>query len=256
MQGQNYFHTLAFFGSVTNGVTDMQINMVSDQVVGPNSSNQAIMPQQGQLRAGVAGSANMQRMKINTPSLRTIGLPYIAPVNVGLTVPSPPNVWDPGRLGPVIPKSDAIALQATQGGGAAENAYAALWLAFGQQGIPTGPEYRIRATAAVTCVAGAWVNGALTLDSTLPAGLYAVTGLDAQGTNLLLARLVFSGGGWRPGCLARNALTSIQQPFFTRGDLGVYGTFDSVNTPTMDFLSGGACAAQEVYLDLVRMGDR
>ena len=256
MNNQTYFHTLAFFGSVTNGVANMAIAMVNDQVVGPNSSNQALMPQQGQLRAGVAGSANMQRMRINTPGLRTIGLPFIAPVNAGLTVPSPPNVWNPGRMGPVIAKSDAISLEGTQGGGAAENAYAALWLGFGRQEIIPGQEYRIQATAAVTCVAGTWVNGALTMSTTLPAGIYQVTGLDCQGTNLLLGRLVFSGGGWRPGCLARNALTSIQHPLFTAGELGAYGQFDSVNTPTMDFLSGGACTAQEVYIDLVRVGDR
>lgn len=256
MNNQTYFHTLAFFGSVTNGVANMAIAMVNDQIVTPNSSNQALMPMQGQLRAGVASSANLQRMRINTPSLRNIGLPYIAPINNALTVQSPPNIWDPGRLGPVIPKSDAISLEGTQGGGAAENAVAALWLSFGRQEIPQGPEYRIRFTATVTCVAGSWVNGAITFDTTLPAGVYAVTGFDAQGTNLYFARLVFAGGSWRPGCLARNTLASVQAPLFTRGDLGTYGTFDSVNTPTVDFLSTGACTAQEGYMDVVRIGDR
>lgn len=256
MVNQTYFHTILFYGSITNGVSNMAIAMANDQIVTPNSSNQALMPMQGQLRAGAVGSANMQRMRINTPSLRNVGLPYIAPVMGALTVASPPNVWDPGRIGPVIPKSDAISLEGTQGGGAAENAWALVWLAFGRQEIPQGVEYRLRATATVTCVAGTWVNGALTLDSTLPAGVYAVTGLDAQGTNLVGARMVFAGGGWRPGCLARNTLTSVPHQLFTRGDLGMFGQFDSVNTPTMDFASTGACTAQEVYMDLVRLGDR
>lgn len=256
MQNITYFHTLAFYGSVTNGVADMQINMVNDQIVTPNSSNQALMPTQGQLRAGTGGSVNMQRIKINTPSLRVLGLPYIAPVNAGLTVPSPPNLWNPGRLGPTIPKSDAITIQVTQGGGAAENAYALLWLSFGRQEVPTGAEYRMRFTGTIAGVIGSWVNGPITLDSPLPAGVYAVTGLDVQGTNLVGARLAFPGSSWRPGVLGRNTLTGVPHQLFSSGELGTFGQFDSVNTPTLDIFVTGANAAQEGYIDLVRMGDR
>lgn len=252
----NFFHTLAFYGSVTNGVTDMQINLVADQVVTPNSSTQALMPQQGQLRAGAAGSANLQRVKINTPSLRVLGLPYIAPINASLTVPSPPNLWNPGRIGPTVPRADAITLQATQGGGAAENAWALLWLSFGRQEVPNGAEYRMRFTSTIAGVIGSWANGAITMESVLPAGRYAVTGLDVQGTNLVGARLVFPGGGWRPGVLARNTLSSVPNPLFQSGELGTFGEFDSVNTPGLDVFCTGANAAQEGYIDLVRTGDR
>lgn len=256
MQSSTYFHTIAFFGSVTNGVADVSIAMANDQIVTPNSSNQALMPQTGQLRAGAAGSATISRMKINTPSLRTLGLPYIAPVNTGLTVPSPPNIWNPGRIGPTIPKSDSIAMQGTISGGAPENAYALLWLSFGRQEIPNGPESRLRFTSTITGVAGSWVNGPITIEFPLPPGQYAVTGLDVQGTNLVGARLSFAGGGWRPGVLARNTLVAVPTPIFLSGELGVFGVFDSVNTPTMDIFATGANTAQEGYFDLVRIGDR
>lgn len=256
MVNQTYFHTVAFFGSITNGVADVQLNLVADQIVTPNSSSQMIMPQQGQLRLGTGGSANLQRLKINSASLRTLGLPYIAPVNAGLTVPSPPNVWDPGRMGPTIRKSDALFLQATQSGGVAENGYGLLWLYFGRQEIPQGDEYNMRFTGTITGSAGLWVNGPISLEQPLPAGVYAITGVDVQGTNLVAARFAFPGASWRPGVLCRNTLTSVPKEVFTRGDLGVFGTFDSVNTPSMDIFVTGANTAQEGYLNLVRLGDR
>lgn len=256
MLQRTYFHLAAMRASVTNGVANSALSAVQDQILTINSSGQFILPTKMQLRAGVTGSANIQRTRINTPALRQIGLPYVAPVNSGLTIASPANVADYGDLGPMIPPADSLTLEATQGGGAAEVVFGLLWLRDGMQPIASGQSYRIRFTAAITAVAGSWVNGNITFDQTLPAGIYTVNGMDIQGTNLLAARLVFANGGYRPGCLARNALTSIKHPLFTSGDLGAYGQFDSVNTPTLDIYAEAANTAQEGYLDVVRTGDR
>lgn len=257
MINQTFFHLAAnYSASVTNGVANFDLPAVNDDIFTRNTANHFILPEPGRLRAGVYYGTTAQRCRINTPVLRYVGLPYFAPVNLGVVAASPPNVWNAGEYGPAIPKADEIAIEVTQGAGAGEPGFVFSWFSFGRQEIPGGQEYRLRFTGAITGVTGAWVSGSLTPDATLPAGIYAITGLDVQGTNLLAARLIFAGGGWRPGCLARNTLAQVPHPMFTNGELGVYGQFDSVNLPNLQILVSGANTAQEIYMDVVRRSDR
>ncbi len=253
---QTYFHVAAYRKSVTNGVANDPLTVVNDQILTPNSTTSFLVPERLRLFMAVIKSASVTRGRINTPALRYIGLPDIAPADVGLTVASPPNVAVWGPMGVELPPADAIAVEGTHGGGAAEVMAACVWLwKPGRTKVP-GPVYRTRWTAAITGVAGSWVNGALTPDSTLPAGIYEIQGMDCQSANGIAARLAFPGGGYRPGCLVRNALTSIRFPDYQNGELGPYGQFDSVNPPTLDIYGEGASSAQVVWLDVVRIGDR
>lgn len=257
MVNPTFFHLAAYFSAaVTNGVANFDLPAINDGIITRNSANHYILPDPGKLRAGAAFGATLSRTRINTPALRYIGLPYIAPINASITIPSPVNVWNPGEYGPAIPRSDEIALETTISGGAPEAGFGFLWFGFGRMEQPSGQEYRIRFTGTVTGVTGAWANGSITFDSVLPAGIYAITGLDVQGTNLLAARLIFPGGGWRPGCLARNTLAQIPNTIFTDGQLGMFGQFDSVNPPNLEIIVSGANTAQEGYMDVVRIGGR
>lgn len=253
---QAFMHLCAFRASVTNGVANFALTPVQDNVLTITGTTQFLVPEPMQLRAGIVKGATIQRGRINTPSLRYINLPYIAPVDVGLTVASPPNVADFGEFGPTLPTADGISVEVTMSAGAPEVDCALLLLRKGIRSVAPGQEYRVRFVGAITAVAGSWAAGIMTPDSTLPAGVFAINGMDAQGTNLIAARLIFPGGGYRPGCLARNALTSIKHPLFTNDELGIYGTFDSVNVPSLEIYAEGANTAQELYLDLVRIGDR
>jgi hypothetical protein len=96
----------------------------------------------------------------------------------------------------------------------------------------------------------------LTFDQTLPSGIYQIQGMNAFGANLLGARLIFTGGGWRPGVLAMQTLSSVPRQEFTDGSFGVFGEFDSVTIPQLEIFAEGANAAQEGFLDVVRLGDR
>lgn len=249
-----FWHVAAYFASLTNGTTTAN-TIVSDQVLTPSGTTGFILPRPGRLRMAYSAGASLTAVQINTPSLRYVGLPFVGPVNLALAVPSPPNVTDWGEMGPPIPTVDSISVIHTLGGGAPENELTALWFSFGNASVPAGPIYRLRFTATITCVAGTWVTGALTPDTTLPQGTYAVVGMDAFGTNLALARLIFPGSFFRPGCLARNTTGTVPAPQFANGSMGVYGTFKSVNLPNLEALSIGACTAQTVFLDLVRTGD-
>jgi hypothetical protein len=253
---ETFFHLCAFSGSIAQLTADLQIPAVSDQIFTRNSANNFILPQPGKLRLATGLSANLQRWRINTPSLRQIGLPYLAPVNVSATIPSPVNVYNPGEFGPTIPQADEIQSDATQGGAAAEVVNIFHWYQFRRQEVPVGVEYKLRLTATITGITNGWANGTMSPGNTLPAGIYAVTGLDVVGTNILAGRLIFAGGGWRPGCLARQSLGQIPRPEFDNGELGSYGTFDSVNLPNLEIFCVGANASQEIYMSVVRVGNR
>jgi hypothetical protein len=253
---ETYFHVAAFSASLTNGSTNAPVAAVNDGVLTLATSTQFLVPRPAQLRAAYSAGVSITNARINTPSLRYVGLPSVGPLNVTLTVPSPPNLGDFGDNGPTLPTADGISVEHSLGGAAPEQEFTLLWLLFGKRPRPQGPTYRLRFTGTITAVANTWVNGTMTPDQTLPAGRYAVVGLDAVGTNLVAVRLLFPGTFYRPGCLARNAVSGIPDPIFTDGSLGLYGVFDSVNVPTFDIFASGANTAQTVFMDVVRIGDR
>lgn len=256
MDTKTYFHLAAFRGSVTNGTVNTAIAGVLDNILARASSNNFLAPPGGRIRAAYAGGVNASRARINTPALRQVGLPYIAPLNTGVTAPSPPNMADFGDNGPLPAEADEISVESTHTDVAAQIQFALMWLKFGRKEQAGGQEYRVRGTAAITGVVGSWASGAITLDQVLPSGIYQIVGMDAFGTNLLGARLIFQGGGWRPGVLARNAVNNIPHPIFTNGALGVFGEFDSVAMPQLEIYVEAANSSQEVYLDLIRLGSR
>lgn len=253
---ETFWHVAAYYESLTNSLTNTPVDAVNDGVLTRTSSNNYILPQPGKLRAMYSAGVSLTRARINTPALRYVGLPYGGAVNLALATPAVPNITDWGDMGPTLPTADEISVEHTLGGAAPEVEYTALWFNFGMRPTPPGPTYRILFTAAITCAPGTWVSGSMTPDSTLPAGRYSIVGMTAIGTNLALARLIFPGGGYRPGCLAQNTVGLYTPPMFTDGSMGLYGTFDSVNVPSLEAFSIGACSAQTIFLDVVRTGNR
>ena len=254
MDNRTFFHTVAYRGSVGAGLANVAIAGVADPIVARDANSNFLSPNGVTINWGVAGGINNVRTRINTASLREVALPYLAPINQTLTVPSPPNLAYFGDAGPKPRPADAISVEATSADAGAQTYYALLNFSFGRREPTPGKEYRTRFTAAITAVAGSWVNGAITLDQVLPAGIYQICGMDIFGTNLIAGRLVFPGGGWRPGVYARNAVNNVPHRIFLDGTLGVFGEFNSVAMPTLDIYAEGANTSQEGYLDLVQVG--
>ena len=249
-----FFHLAAYSGSLTNNTTS-PVPAVNDTVLTKTSGNNFILPQPGKLMGAYSAGVSITEAQINTPSLRYVGLPFVAFLNASLTIPSPPALTWWGDSGPPIPKVDEIQMIHTLGGAAPEQEFDLLWFKFANMPMTGGPIYRLEFTSATVTVANTWTNGVILPTSTLPQGVYDVVGMDAVGTNLVAARLVVPGSFFRPGCLARNAKTSIPSYLFTAGNLGVWASFASVNLPSVDFLATGANTAQTVYLDLIRRAD-
>lgn len=250
------FHLAAYYASVAADQTNLAIAAVNDPVLTKTTGNNYIFPTQTDLLLAYATGTSLNRLRLNTPKFRYVGLPSLVPGNKSATVPSPYNLYDgrsyPMRLNPV----DEVSVEATTDSSGTAAVLAGLWLSFGNQAPQQLPTYRLRGTATITAAAGVWASGTMTMDQTLPAGRYAVVGMDCVGTNLHFARLVFPGSVFRPGVVGRNAVSGIKNPVFEPGQLGVFGEFDSINLPNLEVMCMGACTAQEVFLDLQMLSDR
>lgn len=246
------FHICAYRGSVGAGLSNVDIAAVQDGQLTISNSH-FVLPKPAVLMWAFGFGTNMSRMRLNTPKMRYVGLPSLVPINIGTTVPSPYNLVDFLEKNVMLDMIDEVAVEASQTDAGAQTMNAILALQFARKEIPAQPTFRIRASAAITCVAGTWVNGSMTLDQTIPRGTYAICRMAAIGTNLIAARLLFAGAGFRPGVIARNSVGAVPHPLMDGDSMGVFGTFDSINLPTLDAFSNGACTAQEIFLDLVRL---
>jgi len=169
--------------------------------------------------------------------------------------PTPLNLWlsNPLRLG----AGEGLQMHVRESvAGDDRQATGLVLLGNGQLGNPyVGlPMLTVRFTAAIAGVAYTWQNGAIVLEQNLPVGLYAVMGMHVITASGIGARLVFSGQGARPGCIAYDDIEDVSNQVFRNGNLGVWGSFHTHAPPTLDILCRTTDATQEGWLDLIKIG--
>lgn len=201
------------------------------------------------------GQTDITAAQFQTPRLRPIALPSIRPLDVAVLpstrLPISRFTRNPLKLN----KIDENSMQISGSVGTIANKYyAGAWFGDGNKSKSQGQQYAVFFTAAIVAVANAWTAGVIALNTTLPAGKYAVVGMDIFGTNLAFARLVFPRQQWRPGVVAGQNAAFINAPCFRDGDLGDFGTFESYAQPQLDIFAVGANSAQTGILDLVKIG--
>ncbi len=227
------------------GVSDAHVRVEGDNIVVPSYAPNLV--------AVFAIGATISQAQIESPSLRRFVNIDVEPVNVGAEpiVPTPLAAFfdHPIALDPAEPLRAWVA-EAAAG---AERETVLAWLADGPLAPVGGEVFTVRATSTATLVAYAWTLGSLTFSQALPAGNYQVVGMRAESAGLIAARLVFVGGGPRPGCIGYDAAVDVSNPSFRYGQLGVWGEFAHNEPPSVEFLSVSADASETVWLDLVRM---
>lgn len=246
------FHVLAY--KKTGAAGDVNADMVGiTDGWASLTNNHYTIPQQMLLHSAYGQGLNLSRLRLNTPSLRTISLPSITPINnTAVMVTTPPIcVW--GRHGPTIPAIDEIAVEESNSDAGAQPYNALLFLHDGNMQIRSDNIITVRGTTAITGVTNVWTTGAITLDQTLPGGTYDVVGMDVTGAGLIAARLQFPMQVPQPGVLARTSVGLRPDPMFRNGGMGTFGTFVSTSPPALTILQISASTTQEVFLDLVKV---
>ena len=222
--------------------------------------------------------AHMVDVRAQAPSM--LPFPYINlnPNNRGAAFGSPPRVWDFAESPIPLKPTEEFDIFATQNAGSAETQYVGCLFSDGQtspltvplnppgvilNGLTPGRLFTAHSSTSVTVTAGAWSQVALSLDQTLPAGLYALIGARAYSASGLFFRMFPQNTPlWRPGGIAVQAYDAIDPPNqralrWTGSHLSKWGlwlTFYQNTVPQVEMFCTSADTAQEVWLDLVYLG--
>jgi hypothetical protein len=226
---------------------DPHVRVLGDDILVPSLSN---------LMGAFALGATMTQAQLSSPSLRRLSLLDVQPFNIGAEPVDTQLVstFQDYFSNPIpLVQSEALNALINQGAGGAERETVLVWFGDKVDAVPDGPRFTLRFTNATTLVAYAWTAGALTFTQAVPAGRYAVIGGRAVSAGLIAFRLIFPGGGWRPGAIGVDLGSDAQVQRFRNGNAGSWGEFEHDLPPIAEFFSVSADTAQVVHLDLVQI---
>lgn len=246
-------HLLAWFISIGQ-TADTDVTPVPDPVMTVQNSH--FLPQQDvRLLWAAAMSATLNRARFASPKTRQVTNPWIRPTIAAAVPPSNPAVQfrvdDPF----VFRALEEIQLLATSGLAMGNENFTGLAaISTGIQPIPQGDIYPLRFTSATAATANKWSQLTVTFQDTLPAGTYAIVGLEVESANAIAARLILQNQIFRPGTMSVTALANRQNAMFYERKLGVLGQFQQTAMPIVEVLCNGADAVHEGYIDIIRIG--
>lgn len=252
------FTLVGWYQNIDPGAAFTALDALADQHVTVTGDDIRV-PTLNQIVAVAVGAENSvaPRARLVSPSLRRKTNPLIVPLNVAAAASVEPN--SPQRV--VDLRSNPIPLvvgenlncEINSNPAVAQDQWGLVWLADGPIAPVTGAMFTARATSATAVAANVWSNVAITFDEDLPRGRYQVVGLRGESASMIACRLVFPGGGWRPGVLGLDAVDDLQHPMFRLGGMGIFGEFEDTEPPTVDVLADLADATQEFYVDLIQL---
>lgn len=246
-------HLGAFYQSVDPAGALTQIDAVPDQAIFTSGIDLRVPKGMANLLGEAALSAATGPLfgQVQSPTLRDLVNQDVSPIVAAVKFSTYDSYQWHGDNPRALTEAESLNFAINATGGAAAANYGLVWLGDGAVKPQQGKIFTVRATAGITLSAGAWVNGSLTFQDTLPSGTYQVVGMYAEGPNLVAARLVFIGGSFRPGVPANSSLAQNIAPHFRNGAVGVFGQFDVNQPPTLDAL-GVTDTSQVVLLDLIK----
>lgn len=254
MVGEQYNHLLAGYTALlASAANNVALGAVVDQAIttGPTTF---FLGDDARVIAHYGGNDAFTDVRINSPSLRDPYLPHLDPLSLTALPANVPPIGLYQDYGWTIPKNENFSIEASRGVVAASPAFVGLWLQFGpKRPMPQGPRFPAFFTTAIVFAAGTWTLGAITFTDVLPAGRYVVAGMAVYGTNLLFSRLVFQGGGYRPGVLCQGAVGEWNGPSMPKDYQGPLGSFLNTVPPQMEMLGTGAGATQTGVMDLIQV---
>lgn len=251
-KGLNMFHLCANFVAIGQTV-DTDVPPITDSVILIQNSH-FVFQQDMYLFTIVPMSTTLQRVRIVTASLRIPSTPWVRPIVSGSIPPNQPVIAD-YRANPLLLRAlEETQVWATSGlASGTEHFTSGMFVGDTITPAPQGNIVTMRGTSTTTATANAWTQLTMTWQDTLPFGTYGIVGLQHESANAQFCRLVINGQQWRPGAMSVNALLNYSHPMFTKGGLGLWGTFRSTAMPIPEVLCNAADASHEVYLEFVRM---
>jgi hypothetical protein len=248
------FHLAGFFGSVAASQTDIALTPFSDGYLSQGVSG-LLLPDDMMVARHIGLGLGLTQYLLNVPSLRQISQPRYGTVNKALLAVDDAPILIMGDYAPSIMRSEGYNYQVTTDATAGPNAtHVFSFLTKGFKPCQRGRSTTIRATATITAVAGAWVNGGLTLAQDLPAGNYEIIGAAAYGTGLQAVRFRLPGAGYAPGIIAEQAPGEFFLNNQRWGQMGSFGSFQNSLVPTIDITGTAGAITITMFIDIVKVG--
>jgi hypothetical protein len=237
-----------------DSATLVNVAALADQVHSVNGDNIRVPEVFNKIVGIYALGANTTAAEIFAPSLLERIAPNINPIDVGAEPASLPP-WIDLRKAPLdLVSGENLIAQAAEDAAGAARSTILVWLADAPiSEVVAANIITVRATNASTLTANAWTNGALTFDDNLERGTYQLVGARAESAGLQAFRVVFANQPNRPGAIGHDAVSDHGVMAFRRGGMGVWGSFQDDNSPTIDFLSNSADSSQVVWMDLIKV---
>lgn len=246
------FHLAAYTSTALANTANTDIAALFDGILTIQNSH-FILNQDMQLQLAAAMSVSLVRARLNSGTLRQINPSYVRPVSVATLPPTDPNVMDLRANPLTLSGREELQVEATSTQTGTEVFTALLALSPGPlQPAPRGNIIIARATSTTAAVANSWTQVAVTLETGLPVGEYAIVGGEYHATNAIAFRLTLDNQYWRPG-FQGHATTGLR-PHFAQlwGGLGEWGRFTNFSLPRFEVLNNSTDNSHTFYLHLIK----
>lgn len=244
-------HLLAYAGAGSSTPLT-QIPAIPDVITRANGNY--ILSQNVNCLAAYVQGAHVVEARINTPSLRSVVLPRIRPINVSATVPPIPAVEVWNYSAPLMLRGNEEIRLEGDNDSTTDNLYVGLVISDTLQPAPQGPVYTLEGTSGDTATVDQWTQIGVTWLDTLAAGNYALVGLNVVNASGVFCRAFLPNGGFRPGGLCSNDNGYRTHPIFEHGNLGTWLTFNAFQMFNVEVLCSAGDTSHTVYAQLVKVG--
>lgn len=245
------FTTIAFYETTPGATVLIEQDPCADDhvTVGPDL---IVVPELNNLMGVMAFGVDTTRAQIATPSIRKIGYHELSKLSLAADpIPGVERLEDYSEA--PIPLVHGESLQFRSSTTAGNITQAIVWLSDGPVTPIKGPVRTIMYEFATVTPAGAWLPVVLVATQVLPAGRYAIVGMQVITANVVhAARLVPIAHPWRPGVPTNLRATADLSDKFRNGNKGVFCEFEFDQPPGMQLMGTGASGAGQLYLDIVQ----
>lgn len=246
---------LAAFTEAIDSTANNDVNFLTDEYLDIINSHARLRTPMN-LYAAAAMSASLNRVRIDSPSIRLVGNPFIRPIMQNVTPDPDPDLMDITRNPFKLQVGEEIALQATAAPAMTERFTGLLWLASGLTAVPAGDVYPVRWQSTTAATANAWSTLVMTLDQAIAPGDYAMVGSEHQSTNAIAHRWIVPDRPNRPGFLSTTDVANRTHKLLYQYGLGQWGRFPNTSLPQPQVLCNAADNAHVGWLYLIRLTSR
>lgn len=246
------FHMAAFFEEVGAAGTNVEVSPVNDNVLGI-SDNGFLLQESWSLIFAAAFQDDGLRARLSTPDFRQICLPHILPFNATLLPASRAGIANYTQQPLALPALANLKIEASCDATGGDGTYG-VGLMKQYRAAPAGNILTLRLTGSTTVTADVWSDVTLTPEFNVPAGYYELVGMKLVSTTGILARAIIENQVERPGCIGGATIGIIEDELFRKGRLGSWGRFNSTRLPMVQVLCNAADTAQEVFMDIIKVG--